>query len=124
MKLSRPCFLEARRNAVDTDEFERDLQLIISNTSLTSLEIVRWEDSSTITSLEKQQDTVTHYWCRSPKYKKGSKPECFMLFFLIHLYIDTMTDQDDAWHMFEDVCGFAEDTLHQLRWASLLVHLS
>ena len=44
MKLSRPCFLEAGRNAVDTDEFERDLQLMISNTSLTSSKIVRWED--------------------------------------------------------------------------------
>ena len=29
-----------------------------------------------------------------------------------HLYIDTMTDQDDAWHMFQDVRGFAEDTLY------------
>ena len=37
MKLSRPCFLEGGRNAVDTDVFERDLQLIISNTSLASL---------------------------------------------------------------------------------------
>ena len=23
-----------------------------------------------------------------------------------------MTDQDDAWHMFQDVRGFAEDTLY------------
>ena len=29
-----------------------------------------------------------------------------------HLYIDTMTDQDDAWHMFQDVRGFAEDILY------------
>ena len=30
-----------------------------------------------------------------------------------HLYtsIDTTTDQDDALHMFQDVHGFAEDTL-------------
>ena len=61
MKLSRPCFLEAGRNVVDTDQFERDLQSIISNTSLTSSKIVRWEDSSTIGSLQKEE-TVTHYW--------------------------------------------------------------
>ena len=29
-----------------------------------------------------------------------------------HLYVDTMTDQDDSWHMFQEVRGFAEDTLY------------
>ena len=70
MKLSRPCFLEAGRNAVDTDQFERDLQVMISNTSLTSSKIVRWEDSSTIASLQKQE-TVTHYWHLSPRDEGG-----------------------------------------------------
>lgn len=29
-----------------------------------------------------------------------------------HLYIDIMTDQDDALHMFQDVLSFAEDALY------------
>ena len=59
MKLSRPCFLEAGRNVVDTDQFDSDLQSMISNMSFASPKIVRWEDSITIASLEKQQETVT-----------------------------------------------------------------
>ena len=79
MKLRRPCFLEAGRNAVDTDEFERDLQVMISNMSFAFQMIVRWEDSSTIASLQKQE-TVTHYWYLSPRDEKGGKPRMPYLF--------------------------------------------
>ena len=111
MKLSRPCFLEAGRNVLDTDKFESDLQSMISNMSFASPKIVCWKDSITIASLEKQQETVTHYWYRSPRDDKGGKPR-MPYFVSSRLYVDTMTDQDDAWHMFQDVCGFVEDTLY------------
>ena len=47
MKLSRPCFLEAEKNAVDTDKFQSDLKSMISNMSFASPKIVRWRIPAT-----------------------------------------------------------------------------
>ena len=119
MKLSRPSFPEAGRNEVDTDQFERDLQLMISNMSFASQKIVRWEDSSTIPLLQKQE-TVTHYWYLSPRDEKGSKLR-MPYFVSSHLYIDT------DWMMpctFFKTFGALVKTPCIRPWVSLLVHLS
>ena len=119
IELSFPCFLEAGKNAVDTDKFESNLQSMISNMSFASPKIVRWEDSITIASLEKQQETVTRYWYRSPRDEKGGKPRmpCFASSDTI------MTDQDDALHIFKTFVALLKTPCIR-RWALLLVHLS
>ena len=53
---------------------------------------------------------MTHYWYLSPGDEKGGKNDLFCSF--SPLDVDTMTDQDDALHMFQDVLSFAEDALY------------